>query len=216
MNGAEPPRIVAAVGGEAERAAAIAAGEQLSAAVAAVLGAAWPIRLRPIALDEPDIPPGIVLIAAPLADLAAAEPVDAAEARWTARIARYRAAGHDRILICNLFRGVGASAGVLGGIERIRRLNRMVVGLSHRLGVEIVDVDRLLALCGARAFARDPRGSQAATARAVGHAIADAILQGDMGGSLDATVQARAGAVHRLRLDVQGLVERPAARVAGP
>lgn len=38
MSGAEPPRIVAAVGGEAEQTAAIAAGERLSASVATVLG----------------------------------------------------------------------------------------------------------------------------------------------------------------------------------
>lgn len=208
MSETEPPRIVAAVGGEGQRAAMLAAGEQFSYCIGTALGADWPVRLRLIGLDDAEIPPGVALIAAPLEDLTSPAPIAATEARWVARIARYRAAGHDRILLCNLFRRAGADAGAVGGIERVRRLNRLAIELSRRLGVEIVDVDRLLGLCGARTIASAEGGGEAATSQLVGHAIAEAMLQGELGGCLEPAVQARASAIHGDSRNVSKLIAR--------
>lgn len=208
MSAAEPPRIVAAIGGEGQQAAMIAAGQQLADCVGFALAADWPVRLRLIDPDEAEIPSGIVLVASPIEDLANNDPIASVEARWIARIGRYRSAGHDRILLCNMFRHVDRQARATGGIERIRRLNRLAIGLSRGLGVEVVDIDRLLALCGARTVGADFRCGGEVAAQLVGHAIADAILQGDMGDCLDGAVQARAIAAHGGVRDIRRLIER--------
>jgi len=208
MTTPDPPRIVAATAHEDQRAAMAAAAEMLSRYVGFALGAEWPVFLRLIAPDDAEIPPGIVLVASLLEDGALHDPIASTRARWVERIGRYRSAGHDRILLCNLFRRVEGPAGEGPGIEQIRRLNRMAIGLSRELGVEIVDIDRLFALCGGRAIGADYRGGGEMAPRLAGHAIANAILQGEMGGCLDPGVPARANAAHGGERQILRLVER--------
>lgn len=83
------------------------------------------------------------------------------------RVAAARAAGHATLLIPTLFRHVGAAR-----IESIRRLNLHAIGLSRSLGVQIVDLDRIFALVGARTLAQAPRLAQELAA----HALVGAIL----------------------------------------
>lgn len=207
MSEGEPPRIVAAIQGIEQRDAVLAAGEQLSACMGEALGGDWPIRLRLIQPDETEIPPGMVLVAW-VAERDGQESAAEIEARWRVRIARFRASGHDRILLCNLPRHPGAPAAASEGIERLRRLKRLVIGLSRDLGVEVVDADRLLALCGLRRVAADPRGPAIALAQLAGHAIVDAILQGEMGEGVDAAAQARANRSHGGVRYIPGVVAR--------
>jgi hypothetical protein len=212
MSPTGPPRIIAAIGGESQRDAMVAAAGRLSHSVGLALGADWPVQLQLIGLDDPEIPPGLVIVASPMDDPASNDPLALIEARWIARIGRYRSAGHDRILLCNMFRHIDPQVRPAGGIERIRRLNLLAIRLSREWGVEVVDVDRLLALCGARTVGADYRGGGAAAARLTGHAIANAILQGDMAASLPATAQARASATQGDLRDIPWLIERYASR----
>ena len=206
MSVAASPRIVAAIVGDDQRDAMVAGGEQLSDCVGAALGREWPVRLRLIGPDDVDIPSGIVLVAS-IDDGAGLEPIAQSAARWVARIERYRSLGHDRVLICNRFRHIGPDARQ-SEVERIRRLNRLAIELSRHLSVEVIDADRLLALCGARTLAADVRGAGAATSALVGHAIADAILQGDMAECINADTQAHALAAHGGVCDIPGLIAR--------
>jgi hypothetical protein len=93
-------------------------------------------------------------------------------------------------------------------VERFRRLNLMAIELSRELDFEIVDVDRLLALCGARTIGAEYRGASHAAARLSGHAVAAAILDGDMDAWIDAVQQHRAGTAHGGVRDIRRLIER--------
>ena len=73
------------------------------------------------------------------------------------------AAGHATVLIPTLFRRTG-------DIEPIRRLNLGAIELSRTLGAQIVDLDRIFALVGARLL------SPALTEDLTAHAIVGAIL----------------------------------------
>jgi hypothetical protein len=207
MSEVEPPRIVAAIEEGEQRDAILAAAGQLSSCMGDALDGDWPLRLRLVGPDDVEVPLGIVLVAW-VADRESREPLAETEARWRARIARYQALGHHRILLCTLARQAGAPGAAMEGVERLRRLRRLVIGLSRDLGVEIVDADRLLALCGLRRIAADPRGAAAATAQLVGHAIVDAILQGDMGDGVEAMVQAQASKIHGGVRYIPGVVAR--------
>jgi len=207
MSEAEPPRIVAAIEDEEQRAAMLAAATQLSACVGDALGGDWPVRLRLVAPDEAEIPSGVVLVAT-IAARGTDEAPDAVEARWRDRIARYRTRGHERILLCNLARQAGAPVPAPVEMARLRRLRRSVITLSRDLGVEVVDAERLLALCGLRRIAADPRGPGVAAADLIGHAVVDAILQGDLGEGMDPALQARASQHHGGVRDIPRLVAR--------
>lgn len=203
MAGPEPPRIVALTG-PPSRAAMVAAAEQLSECVTAAVGHSWPVRLR---IEERDgaVPPGAILVASLLDDMISGEELSAIAARWRERIARCRTAGHERILIANLFRHV---AGDPDAAERIRRLNLLAIELSRELDVEIVDVDRLLSLLGGRTIGSDYRSDSEAAARLTGHAITAAILAGDWSDHLDPDIQQQAAKLHGGLRDVRRLLDR--------
>lgn len=176
----------------------MAAARQLRDCVATAIGNDWPVRVRFESLDVTAIPAGTVLILSLADDMA-----DSAAVRWRIRIARCAAAGHRRILLCNLFRHVVGGGQRTDVIERIRRLDRMAIDLSREAGAEIVDIDRLFALCGARAL-----GSAAQAAQLAGHAIAAAILEGGLDEHLDPAVQDRATHLHGGVRDIRAIAER--------
>ena len=78
-------------------------------------------------------------------------------------IAAAQAAGHATLLIPTLFRRADE-------IERIRRLNLHAITLSRALGVQVVDLDRIFALVGARSLI------PALAEELAAHAIVGAIL----------------------------------------
>lgn len=98
-------------------------------------------------------------------------------------VAAARAAGHATLLIPTLFRRADAER-----IESVRRLNLHAVALSRSLGVQIVDLDRIFALVGARTLARAPGLAQELAA----HAIVGAILAAGLDAFVGAERQERA------------------------
>ena len=78
-------------------------------------------------------------------------------------IAAARDAGHETLLIPTIFRHGDA-------IERVRRMNLQAIRLSRTSGVQIVDLDRIFALVGARFL------SPALIDELNAHAIVGAIL----------------------------------------
>lgn len=203
-----PVMPVTAIVSDAERAGIAAAGQQLAEALSAGSGVAWQVRLHFASFEDGDIPPEAAIVTSLHHDVDGAEPVDRIAERWQARIRRHRAAGHGRILLCNLFRHVQEPSPAGITIERLRRLNQLAINLSRTAGIEIVDVDRLLALFGARAIETDYRCDSAAARRLVGHAIAAAILDGDLGGRVDDAAQGRASDAHGGVRDIRRLTER--------
>ncbi|MBU1378548.1 MAG: hypothetical protein KKE02_15295 [Alphaproteobacteria bacterium] len=196
-----------AVEDDAQRDAALAAAAQLSASVGDAIGGEWPIRLRLIGPDDAEIPQGIVLVAT-IADRDGHTSIDDLAQRWSVRVERYRAAGHHRVLLCGPVRQAGQASAAPEDLERLRRLKHLVIAFSRQLGTEVVDGDRLLALCGLRRIAADARGGATATAQLVGHAIVDAILDGDLGDCIEAGVQARARDIHGGVRDIPRLMAR--------
>lgn len=207
MSGVEPPRVVIAIEDDAQREAALAAAAQISACVGDAIGGDWPIWLRLIGPDDAEIPDGMVMVAT-VADQDRRASLDELAQRWRARIDRYRAAGHRRVLLCNPVRQAGEASVARDDLERLRRLKHLVIAFSREFGTEVVDGDRLLALCGLRRIAADARGGAVATAQLVGHAIVDAILDGDLGDSLEPRVQARAAEIHGGVRDIPRLMAR--------
>lgn len=207
MNEAPAFAIVAAFA-EAGRAMIISAAEQLSACMSGVAGSRWPVRLRFIGRDDGAIPSGAVFLSSLIDDVSSGDGLEQVEAKWRVRIARYRQAGHDRILLCSLFRHVAPGNGQADTVERIRRLNQLLILLSRDTGVEIADVDRLLALCGARLMGSDYRCTSQASARLAGQAITAAILDGELEGDLDGTIQQSAIAAHGGVRDIGRLLAR--------
>lgn len=206
MNDAAPFRIVAAVA-ESGRAAIVSAAEQLSSCMSQALGARWPVQVQFVGRDD-DATSGAVFIASPIEDVTGDEAIGQVEDQWRGRIARYREAGHDRILLCTLFRHVAPGPARTETVERIRRLNQLVIVLSRDTGAEIADVDRLLALCGARIAGSDYRCASRASARLAGQAITAAILDGEVSRDLDGAAQQRAIVAHGGVRDIGRLVAR--------
>ena len=187
MIGPVHPRLLAAVG-DGERPVITAAAEQIVGSVSAVIGTAWPIRLRFIEADAP-AEDGVALVATWIGEAMTATAPDIVETRWRRRIAAWRVSGVPRVLLCTLFRHVDRMDGGPATVEHIRRLNRIAIALSRAAGVEIVDIDRVFAQVGARTLDSDYRMRGPGAAALAGHAIADALLRGDLGDRLDPTVQ---------------------------
>ncbi len=102
------------------------------------------------------------------------EPFDSTAARWRDDLKALQA--RDAVVsICTVFRhirgraGLGVASPVL---ERIRRLNRLVIGLSHDPGAGVIDIDRAFAHIGGQNLRTDYRLSGDLAAEFAGHTIA--------------------------------------------
>lgn len=188
-------RLVAAVP-ESGRRPILFAAEQLALCLQAAQGKRCPIRVRFIGRDDDHIPAGAALIATLVDDVATSAPIEDVEREWRARVARFRCAGHDRVLLCTVFRSVRDRVGGSDKLERIRRLNQLLLELSRTENAEVVDVDRLLSLCGARTLDTDFSCSTELAARLAGHAVTAAILNGEFAEKLGPAVQQRAAGLH--------------------
>lgn len=99
------------------------------------------------------------------------------------------------ILLCTIFRHVPDRA-LAGGssqmLMKIRELNLLAIDLSHRLGVYIADVDRVMSGIGARRLASDYRRRSAMGADAAAYAIAQCLLRGGLDAVSDPDLLERA------------------------
>lgn len=130
------------------------------------LGAGWQIRLDYVPFDRPPAAP--ILILSLDDDVGEADEHFASTAlRWRDRIAGL--AGTGRLLLCNLPRNEGWHRATIGS-AKIRRLNRLAIDLSREWHIEIVDLDRSLALSGG--------GDPAVQALRAGQLLAAALIEG--------------------------------------
>jgi hypothetical protein len=186
-----PIEIVAIVAAD-ERDTIVAAAHRLSLCLGDAQGA-WPVRLQFGAPDAPLPGPSGALIGSLRVDgdllAVSAETI---AARWESRAAAARRLGHQAILIPSLFRHVADAATRPPLMERIRRLNLVVIALSRSRGVQIVDIDRVFALVGARTLESDYRGQGAIAPLVAAHAIAAAILAAGLDAQVPAERQEQA------------------------
>lgn len=195
MSEASPLRMVALVA-EQQRPAITAAAEQLSSCIGQAVGQVCQIAVAFAARDETLPPSGFVLVASLVDDVHSGLGMDEVERQWRGRLSRLQNEGYERVMLCTLFRHVGRGDGRSETLERIRRLNQLIVALSHEVGSEIADIDRFLALCGARTLDADYRCSSPRAVQLAGHAITAAILDGEIAGHLSPEAQQRAIALH--------------------
>jgi hypothetical protein len=96
--------------------------------------------------------------------------------RWQATLADLTSRPQAPVFLCTLFRQVAQDAPADVTIERIRRLDLMLVELSHATGAFVIDLDRALAHIGGRVLGADYRLASPAAVSAAAHAIAATLL----------------------------------------
>jgi hypothetical protein len=196
---------------EPERPAILAGAQQLAEALAAATGAEWPVQLRFWAPGEAAATstPGAVIVLSLLPEVARDEPFAETEARWRARLADL-IKGAAPVLICTVFRHV-AERRTPEGLritERIRRLNRMAVELSHDFGVSVSDIDRAFAHIGGRTLQTDYRLNGRLAAEVAGHSLAWSLLSLGLDDVISPEVQDRARAFEGGLQQINTLVSR--------
>lgn len=139
--------------------------------------------------------PGL-LILSPMADLASSDSIPAVEARWLELLDGYSSAGSYNLFLCTLFRHVPGGPDRAAVVERIRRLNLLMIGLSHARGAAVVDLDRVFTFFGARALATDYRLSGRAAGRLAAFAIVSAFFEEGLAPWLPNDIEKRAREVH--------------------
>jgi hypothetical protein len=186
----------------------IIAGKKLCHCLSEAAGCDWPVVLHLSAIggDIPLSPKPAAIIASPGWQEAdrVEEPFANTETRWRNYLNTLLATGAP-VFICTVFRhipgrsGSGVPAPIL---ERIRRLNRLVIQLSHDLGVGVIDIDRALAHAGAQKLQTDYRLSGELAAEFVGHVVALTLLSCGFDEVVDPELQEKArhalGGLHDL------------------
>lgn len=202
----------------AEQAALIAGAEQISEHLSiAAGGPTWPVRLKltpPGAPLAEDGPPHVIVTSMLPETRRLADPMPVVEARWRAELDRLTASGAT-VFVCTVFRHVAArtkdgSASPM--LERVRRLNRLAMDLSHAFGVGVIDFDRDLAHVGGRALHSDHELTGVLAAEVAGHAVAWALLSVGLDEVVDPEVQERAKAALGDMRGIDALINRRLAR----
>jgi hypothetical protein len=193
------PIVIEALAVPSENQGLIAAAELLSECLgAAAGGGAWPVRLEinPPGTGFAPSPPGI-LIASLLHEMERPqEPIAATEARWRMALDPLLTQGAP-IFLRTIFRHIGEpprDGTPSPMLERSRRLNRMVVGLSQRHGIGVIDIDRACAHIGARGLRTDWRLAGPVAAEVAGHTTAWSLLSHGLDELIDPELQERAKA----------------------
>lgn len=208
---APTPIMIEAEVDEPERPALVAGAQQLAEALKVATGADWTIQLRfwaPEGGIAASGPGGLVILSL-LPEVGRDEPFAQTETRWRERATRLAASGAT-VMICTVFRSVPDRHAASGQkiLERIRRLNRMAVELSHDLGVTVVDIDRAFAHIGARILATDYQLTGRLAAEVAGHAIALCLLTLGLDDTIPPEVQERARAHHGPLREIDAVVRR--------
>jgi hypothetical protein len=120
---------------------------------------------------------------------------------WRRQILDFTAATDTPLFLCTVFRHVGPAAenchrGAVARLERIRRINMLIVELSQSAGAYVMDIDSVMAHVGGARLQSDfsMRGRMAAAA--AGEVIASALLNEGLDAHMPAEVLARAVALH--------------------
>ena len=186
----------------AEQPGLIAAAEQLSACLGAAAGGQpWPVRLN---FREPgDGCPGRGRAHPDRRLPAARGRARRADRRDRGALARPRAgagcmAAGAPVFVCTVFRHVADRAERQTSpalLERIRRLNRLAVSLSHELDIGVIDIDRAMAHIGGGVLQTDYRQSGVLAAEVAGHTLAWGLLSFGLDDAIDPEVQEKAKAI---------------------
>jgi hypothetical protein len=158
-----PTLVVDAAVADVERPVVAAFAQQLSDCLAHATGDRWRVEARLHgAVDALAPGEGVRIVVASLqSELEGHDDPGAVTRRWEAKLATLapRAAA---VLLVTIVRRVAATlparpTGEVPRIERIRRLNRCAIALSHGSGAAVADVDRVIAHFGARELKCDHR-----------------------------------------------------------
>jgi hypothetical protein len=179
----------------------IAAAEQLSGCLNAASNAQiWQVRVQFHALGTniDSSPPQAAIIVSLLPETKhLGESIAETKARWRTYLGRLQAIGPP-VFVRTVFRHArdrakdGRATHLL---ERIRRLNRMAVELSHELGIAVIDIDRAFAHIGGRALESDYRLMGLVAAEVSGHTTVWSLLSFGLDHTVDPRVQEKAKAL---------------------
>lgn len=212
-----PLLLIEAVVDDAERAALVAAFEQLAECLNASSGILWPVRLRfrPSieAIDLADRP--AVVIASLLPAIAQdGESVSRTAETWRRQFSSLVQGKVPAIFVCTVFRHVADGsgdrrlAGPPAAAERIRRVNLLAAELSHDTGIGVIDIDRVFAHFGARALKTDYRLAGPIAAEVAGHTIVSSILATGIDDFIPPGIQERAKRYQGGLSEIGNLVRR--------
>lgn len=207
--GAPRPIVIDAVIAEVEQPAVLAAAQQLCEHLGQASGQTWSVNLRWRQDAEAvgrDGAPDVTLISM-LPELGHDEPIATVEARLRAALADLDARGIGPVYLGTVFRHTGPDV-ALTVRERIRRLNQLVITLSHDAGVFVVDLDRVLAHVGGAVVETDFRLSGRKAAETAGFAIVSAILAGGLDEAVPPQVQEKAIQLNGSLADIGRIVGR--------
>jgi len=208
------PITIQALIDKAERPGMIAATELLGECLGAAAGGpAWPVRLQfrapgamiPLSLS----PSAIVASMLPEVQVSAEPPRET-----TRRLHAYMSRLLERrssVFLCTVFRYVrdrDRNGRVSPITERIRRLNRLAIDLSHDLGIAVIDIDRTFAHIGGQTLGTDYRLTGLQAAQAFGHATAWSLLSSYLGPGIDFGLQERARSILGNLNEIDGLLSR--------
>ena len=179
----------------------IAAAEQLSDCLNAVSNTkTWQVRLQfcaPGTDIDPSPPQSAIIVSLLPETKRAAEFIAETKARWRSYLGRLQAIGRP-VFVRTVFRHVRDRAGEAGAtqlLERIRRLNRMAVELSHELGVGVIEIDRAFAHIGGRALESDYLLMGPLAAEVSGHTTVWSLLSFGLDDTIDPRLQEKAKAL---------------------
>jgi hypothetical protein len=193
-----------------ERPAVLYGAQQLAEALHAAAGIDWPIQLTFGDAAAPGAAKaGDVVLLSLLSDVERDEAFAETATRWRRRTDGLVAQGAI-VMLLTVFRHVSGRRTGKGQhlLERIRRLDRLALDLSHDLGVTVVDIDRAFADIGARLLATDYRLAGRVAAEVAGHTFALCLLSLGLDDTIPAQVQERARTHHGPLREVDTLVRR--------
>ncbi|HLK23908.1 MAG TPA: hypothetical protein VKT30_04550 [Caulobacteraceae bacterium] len=176
-----------------ERPAVLFGAQKVAKALRAVTGVDWPIELTICEMGGLSAAAGDIAVLSLLSELGREEPFEETVARWRSRTERLVADGVI-VMLLTVFRAVSERRTPQGQrlIERIRRLDRMALDLSHDVGVTVVDIDRALAHVGGRVLGTDYRISSRLAADVAGHSFALSLLSLGLDDNIPPATQERA------------------------
>lgn len=206
-----------------ERPVMAAAAAQLSDSLAAASNSPWRVQIRLL----PNFPLASVnrptaMIASLLPELARLdEPIKLTEARWREWLASLDNERRESTFLCTIFRLASGGRRAAPGnpapriIERIRRLNRLAVDLSHDFAVGVIDIDRIFAHLGARQLQSDFRLTGAVAEEVAAYAVVSSLLAAGWGDAVPAEILSRALQFQGPLQDIANLVRRRLATRTG-
>jgi hypothetical protein len=192
---APPPLAIEAVVHPVERPTLVAATRQLADVLSTASGVPYSIALRfgdaLASVGRQEGRRAIIVASLQLEVPGRDEPLSETETRWRDGLSSLTAPDLASAFVCTIFRHV-AGPDRAAIIERIRRLNLLAATLSHDTGVNVIDIDRLFALAGARKLQTDYRLGGPRAAEFAGHTIVAGILAAGLDDFFPPEIQERA------------------------